>query len=61
MSNKKNIKLNNKQIEFLKEKELILDKTKNEIKAVLITVLKINNSKINKDKAKNIFQKYLIA
>jgi hypothetical protein len=51
--------LNKKQIEFFNKKQQILDKTKDEIRAIILTALKINNNYKNKEKLNFIFDKYL--
>ena len=52
--------LNKKQIKFFNAKQDVLNKTKDEIRTVLLTVLKINNNLSNKKKLNFLFDKYLI-
>jgi hypothetical protein len=46
--------------EFFNAKHEILNKTKNEIRAVLLTVLKINSSSKNIKSINSLLSKYLI-
>ena len=51
--------LNDKQIEFFNIKYKILSETKKEIRAIVLTALKINANSKNKKEINNLFQKYL--